>query len=86
MTGSLAAASGLGLDRVRFARRLTLDALGLQRKHLFTNGIVVFHENFHLVEVLFAAEFGGAFYGSQIGRRLGFANPVLPACPVKADS
>ena len=62
------------------------DASSIDRNHKLTGGVAVIHENLHLLKVLVAAQLSGAFDGPQISRRFGFANPVLPARVVKADS
>jgi hypothetical protein len=53
-------------------------------KHKVARGIVVVHEDFHLIEVLVGTQLGGAFDGQQISRRVGFTDPVLSASVVKA--
>jgi hypothetical protein len=68
------------------AVKLALGASRFNGKHKFTRGVAVLHENLHLLEILVAAQFGGASDGPQISRRFGFANPVLPARVIKADS
>jgi hypothetical protein len=68
------------------AVRLASDPSRLDGNHKLTRGVAVIHENLHLLEVLVAAQFSGAFDGPQISRPFQFANPVLPARVVKADS
>ena len=53
-------------------------------KHKFTSGIVIVHQDLHLIEVLVGTQLGGAFDSHQISRRFGLADPVLPARVVKA--
>ena len=44
------------------------------------------YENLHLLEVLVAAQFCGAFNGSQIGRGFGAAGPVFWTRVIEGDS
>jgi hypothetical protein len=63
---------------------LAPDAARFKGKDKFTGGIIVVHEDLHLIEVLVGTQFGGAFDSHQISRRAGLAYPVLPARIIKA--
>jgi hypothetical protein len=67
---------GLAAVEHKFVTGRLVSAEG---KHEFTHGVPVIHDNFRLLEVLVAAQFGGAFDGFQISGRAGFADPVLAA-------
>ena len=70
----------------RFSVSLASGASSLDWNYKLTGGVAVIHENLHLLEVLVAAQFSGAFDSPQISRRFGFTNPVLSARVIKADS